>query len=86
MWSYKISDADKEKLEALENPKVLKVIEDSAVLMKPASVVVFDDSPEDIAKVRQMAIENNEENGYQIVAYIKFIAAVLERFETTFER
>jgi len=61
MWSYQISDADKAKLEALDNVKVLKVISDAAELMKPAKVVVFDDSAEDIAKVRQMAIENNEE-------------------------
>ena len=61
MFSYQISDADKAKLEALDNTKVLKVISDAAELMKPAKVVVFDDSAEDIAKVRQMAIENNEE-------------------------
>lgn len=61
MWSYQISDADKAKLEALDNPKVLEVLRDSVALMKPEKVVVFDDSPEDIAKVRQMAIENGEE-------------------------
>ena len=59
--SYKISDADKAKLEALENPKVMQIVADAVELMKPAEVVVFDDSAEDIAKVRQMAIDNNEE-------------------------
>ena len=59
--SYKISDADKAKLEALENPKVMQVIQDAVNLMRPAKVVVFDDSAEDVAKVRQMALERNEE-------------------------
>ena len=61
MWSYKISDADKAKLEALENPKVLQIIEETATAAKPARVVVYDDSAEDTAKIRQMAIDNNEE-------------------------
>lgn len=61
MRSYKISDADKAKLEALENPKVLQIIEETAAVAKPARVVVYDDSAEDTAKVRQMAIENREE-------------------------
>lgn len=59
--SYKISNADKAKLDALDNAKVMQVISDSADLMKPARVVVFDDSTEDVAKVRQMALDNNEE-------------------------
>ena len=61
MWSYEISDADKAKLEALENPKMIGIISEMAALMKPSKVVVFDDSAEDIAKVRQLSIENNEE-------------------------
>lgn len=61
MRSYKISDADKAKLKALENPKVLQIIEETAAVAKPARVVVYDDSAEDTAKVRQMAIENREE-------------------------
>ncbi len=59
--TYKISDADKAKLDALANPKVMQVISNAADLMKPAKVVVYDDSVEDVAKVRQMALDNNEE-------------------------
>jgi len=40
---------------------VLKVVEDAANLMKPESVVVYDDSSEDISKVRQLSIDNGEE-------------------------
>lgn len=61
MFTYQISNADRAKLEALENPKVLKVVEDAAALMQPLKVVVFNDSPEDIARVRQCAIDNGEE-------------------------
>lgn len=59
--SYKISDIDKAKLDALENPKVWEDINRAIERMKPESVMVFDDSPEDIAKVRQLALENGEE-------------------------
>jgi len=61
MSAYQISEADKAKLDALENPKVLKIVEDAAALMKPEKVVVFDDSPEDIVKVRQSALDYGEE-------------------------
>lgn len=61
MWSYEISDADKAKLDALDNPRVMEVVNVSTELMKPAKVMVFDDSPEDIAKVRQLALDYNEE-------------------------
>ncbi|MBT3321398.1 MAG: phosphoenolpyruvate carboxykinase (GTP) [Anaerolineae bacterium] len=59
--TYEISTADKAKLDALDNAKVMQVIADAAALMKPAKVVVFDDSAEDIAKVRQLSIDNDEE-------------------------
>ena len=61
MLSYQISDADKAKLEALDNPKVMKIIEETTAATKPSRVVVFDDSAEDMARIRQLAIENNEE-------------------------
>ena len=61
MLSYHISDADKAKLEALDNPKVMQIIEETTAATKPVRVVVFDDSPEDMARIRQLAIENSEE-------------------------
>lgn len=61
MSAYPISAADKSKLEALNNPKVMKIVADAADLMKPKIVMVFDDSPKDTAKVRQFAIDLGEE-------------------------
>ena len=59
--TYKISDADKAKLDALDNPKVWEDVNRATERMKPETVMVFDDSAEDIAKVRQFALDNGEE-------------------------
>jgi phosphoenolpyruvate carboxykinase (GTP) len=56
-----INNEDLEKLRALENPKAEKVIEEFLTLCKPAKARVIDDSPEDIAYVRRLAIDNGEE-------------------------
>ncbi len=56
-----INNEDLEKLRALENPKAEKVIEKFLTLCKPAKARVIDDSPKDIAYVRQLAIDNGEE-------------------------
>lgn len=58
---YTISENDKAKLEALENPKVAQVVSRAIDLMKPDKVMVFDDSLEDLARIRQLALENQEE-------------------------
>ncbi|MBS1248960.1 MAG: Phosphoenolpyruvate carboxykinase [GTP] [Chloroflexi bacterium] len=57
----RISKPDQSKLEALNNPKVMHVVKQAIELMKPNEVMVFDDSPADIARVRQLAIERGEE-------------------------
>ncbi|MHA1396793.1 MAG: phosphoenolpyruvate carboxykinase (GTP) [Candidatus Heimdallarchaeaceae archaeon] len=56
-----LSEKDKEKLYALKNPKVIKIVDDFFSICKPEKARVIDDSPEDIAFVRQLAIENGEE-------------------------
>ena len=61
MSDYTISNLDKEKINKLKNPKVWQVVSDAIDLMKPKSVKVFDDSDEDIARVRQLAIDYGEE-------------------------
>ncbi|MBN1310352.1 MAG: phosphoenolpyruvate carboxykinase (GTP) [Anaerolineae bacterium] len=61
MSTYHISDSDKAKLDALENPNVWRIVQEAASLMKPKTVMVFDDTPEDVAKVRQFAIDRGEE-------------------------
>ena len=50
-----------DKLKALENLKVERVIEEYLTLCKPEKAIVIDDSPEGIAFVRQLSIDNNEE-------------------------
>jgi len=49
------------KLEALENPHVIELVERFVALCKPAKVMVFTDDPEDIALVRQLALDWEEE-------------------------
>ncbi|MCE7742582.1 MAG: phosphoenolpyruvate carboxykinase (GTP) [Candidatus Heimdallarchaeota archaeon] len=56
-----INKKDLEKIKALNNPKVEKVIDEYLTLCSPEKAVVIDDSPEDIAFVRQMAIDFKEE-------------------------
>jgi len=56
-----INEKDLEKIKALKNPKVEKVIDEFLTLCKPDKAVVIDDSSEDVAFVRQMAIDNEEE-------------------------
>ena len=56
-----LSIFDQEKVDALANEKVKNVIQAAFDLMKPDRVMVFDDSPQDIAMVRQLAIDYGEE-------------------------
>jgi len=50
-----------QKLMDLPNPKLHKFVAESIELCKPESVIICTDSPDDIARVRQLAIDNNEE-------------------------
>jgi phosphoenolpyruvate carboxykinase (GTP) len=61
MLNYQMSSQDKEKLDVLENPKVLKVVGDAIELMKPAKVMVFSDSQTEVNKIRQLALDYGEE-------------------------
>ena len=51
----------RKKLEALNNPKVLRLVEEAIELCKPAKVTVITDAEEDIDYVRQLSLENGEE-------------------------
>ena len=57
-----ITKSDQKKLEALNNKHVIKAVEDAVKLCKPKKVSVITDSEEDISYVRQLALENGEEN------------------------
>jgi phosphoenolpyruvate carboxykinase (GTP) len=61
MSAYQISKEDQAKLDSLANPKVTRVVNEAAALMKPEKVMIFDDSPKDIAKVRQLSLDYGEE-------------------------
>ena len=56
-----LSQENLEKLQYLNNPKVLKVVEEFTLLCKPAKVTVITDSQEDIDYVREMALRTGEE-------------------------
>ncbi len=51
----------KQKLEALNNPKVMEYVEEAIKLCRPDKVTVITDSKEDIEYVRQLAKKNGEE-------------------------
>jgi phosphoenolpyruvate carboxykinase (GTP) len=56
-----ISGENLEKLEALENPHVMEIVERFMGLCEPSRVIVVTDDPEEIAYIRRMAIEKGEE-------------------------
>ncbi len=57
-----LSQENLKKLEYLNNPKVLKVVEEFTNLLKPSKVTVITDSQGDIDYVRRKAIEIGEES------------------------
>ena len=57
-----IDDNNLEKLKALNNQSVLKVVNEFISLCKPSKVTVITDSQEDIDYVRKRAIELSEED------------------------
>jgi len=56
-----LNEQNLKKLEALNNPHVLKIVEEYVNLCKPSKVTVITDTKEDINYVRQMALTTGEE-------------------------
>jgi len=56
-----LSQENLKKLEYLNNPKVLKIVQEYVSLLKPAKVSVITDSQEDIDYVRELALRTGEE-------------------------
>jgi len=56
-----LSEQDLQKLVALKNPKVLKIVNEFVDLCKPAKVKVITDNPKEIEYVRQGALREGEE-------------------------
>ncbi|KUK96401.1 MAG: Phosphoenolpyruvate carboxykinase (GTP), partial [Parcubacteria bacterium 32_520] len=49
------------KLEALNNPYVIKRVEEAIALCQPGKVTVITDDPKEIQYVRELALKNKEE-------------------------
>jgi len=56
-----LDEANLKKLEELNNPGVIELVEKFINHCKPAKVTVLTDSQEDIDYARQLAIKNREE-------------------------
>ncbi len=56
-----ISQKDLNKLEYLNNPKVIRIVEEFTQLLKPSKVTIITDAKEDIEYVREMALRTGEE-------------------------
>jgi len=56
-----LSQENLKKLEYLNNPKVLEIVEEFTDLLKPSKVTVITDSQEDIDYVRELALRSGEE-------------------------
>ena len=61
-----ISEESIRKLEQLENPKAIQVIEKYISLCNPAKVTVISDDEEDIDYIRKLCIKNSEESELKI--------------------
>ena len=56
-----LSKENLEKLNYLDNPKVLSIVEEFTHILKPSKVTVITDSQEDIDYIRELAIVSGEE-------------------------
>lgn len=56
-----INEKNIQKIEALKNPHINKIIEEFVAILKPEKVTVIDDSQEDIDYIRELSIINKEE-------------------------
>ena len=63
-----ISPKDLEKLFALKNDNVFKIVKNFVELCKPSKVSVITDSLEDINYVKQKSISNQEESKLKILS------------------
>jgi len=60
---------NQKKLEALNNPYVVKRIEEAIILCQPEKVTVVTDTPEDIQYVRELALKNKEEEKLKLTGH-----------------
>lgn len=58
----KLDTASRRLLEAIHNPSLHAFLEDAVRLTEPKKIRVFGDSPEDLADIRQMALNGGGEH------------------------
>jgi len=56
-----LNDANLQKLQALNNPKILKIVEEYVKLCKPARAIVLTGTKDDLEYIRKLAVKNGEE-------------------------
>ena len=56
-----VSPENREKLELLNNPEAVRIVDTYLKILKPKKVTVITDDPQDIAYVRRLALQNGEE-------------------------
>ncbi|MEM2192287.1 MAG: phosphoenolpyruvate carboxykinase (GTP) [Candidatus Hadarchaeales archaeon] len=61
MLSGMMNEENYRKLAAISHPEVIQFIADSAELCRPKEIFISNDTPEDLAYIRKMAIESGEE-------------------------
>jgi phosphoenolpyruvate carboxykinase (GTP) len=64
-----LAAADREKIEALKNPRVEEIIERYVGLCRPAKLTVITDAPEDTARVRQAAMDKGGERALAMAGH-----------------
>ncbi len=69
MYDNLISTVDLEKLTALNNQKVMDVVDDAIKLMKPEKVIVLTDNFEEIENFRNLTLNAKEEKKLAIIGH-----------------
>jgi phosphoenolpyruvate carboxykinase (GTP) len=60
---------NQKKLEVLNNPYVVKRVEEAIILCQPEKVSIITDSPEDVQYVRELALKNKEEEKLKLTGH-----------------
>jgi phosphoenolpyruvate carboxykinase (GTP) len=64
-----LSGEDLAKLQALNNPPMMQIVEKYLKLLKPAKLTVVTDAPEQIRYVRELALKNREEEALAMAGH-----------------
>lgn len=68
-----------EKLKTLNNPHVMKIVEEYVSLLKPEKVTVITDTPQDVVYVKMRALENGEEIPLAIPGHTVHFDGILDQ-------